>query len=299
MTPVTAEERRGDRTAELLVLVTVTIWGANNSLVKWGIGGLDVLVFNAIRYLVATAAVGAFFAARSAWKPVPRSDWPRLVGFGLVASVAYQMAYIVGLNYTTAGNSSVLMATAPVWTILLSSRLHGETVQGQAWAGMAMSFAGILMIIFGSGKELTLGAGGVLGDLLSLGAAMLWALNANLQKFLLARYSAMQLSLVSTAVGAVGLGLAGVPAAMSLAWQEVPPGSYVAAILSGALSIAAANVFYSFGVKKLGPTRVAPFGNLVPVISVVVAFLTLGERFLPLQSVGAALAIAGVWLARR
>lgn len=292
-------DRRGERTAELLVLLTVTIWGANNSLVKWGIGGLDVLVFNAVRYLVATAAVGALFAAKSEWKPVPRRDWPRLLGFGLVASVVYQMAYIVGLNYTTAGNSSVLMATAPVWTILLSSRLHGERVHGQAWAGMVISFAGVLLIIFGSGKELTLGAGGVLGDLLSLGAAMLWALNANLQKFLLVRYSPLQLSLVSTVVGAAGLGVAAVPAAATLSWTIVPSGAWAAAVLSGALSIAAANVFYSFGVKKLGPARVAPFGNLVPVISVAVAFLTLGERFLPLQFLGAALALAGVWMARR
>jgi O-acetylserine/cysteine efflux transporter len=282
-----------------MVLLVVLIWGANNSLVKWGITGLDLFVFNGIRYLVALAVLALLFAARFRWVPVERTEWPRLLGFGLVASVAYQLAYIVGLSYTTAGNSSVLMATAPVWTILLSGWLHRERVTAQAWSGMAISFLGVLLIIFGSGKELSLGGTGILGDVISLGAAMLWALNANLQKFLLARYSPMQLSLVSTAVGAVGLGLAAVPSAAALDWSGIAPGYVVAAVLSGGLSIAAANVFYSFGVKKLGPARIAPFSNLVPALSVVVAYLTLGERFYPLQVAGATITIFGVWLARR
>ena len=139
----------------------------------------------------------------------------------------------------------------------------------------------------------------LVGDIISLAAAMLWALNTNLQKPLLARYSAVQVTLVMLSVGAVGLTAAAVPAAISLDWASLDGRYYLAAAASGAFSIAMANVFWSLGVKRLGPGRTSSFNNLVPILAFVISYVALNEQVFLIHFIGAAVTIFGVWFARR
>src|SRR5712692_4993270 len=102
---MTEHEERQQYRAEMLLLVVVVIWAANYPLVKWGISGLDIFVFNAVRFIVASLVLIGLFLARSAWKPVARSDVAKLIGAGFIANVLYQVIFIFGISLTTAGNS--------------------------------------------------------------------------------------------------------------------------------------------------------------------------------------------------
>ena len=116
---MSSPERSREHTAELLLIVVVVIWAANYPIAKWAIAGLNVFVFNGIRYIVAAAGVLLFFRLRHAWTPITRKDWPALLRAGFIANVLYQMAFIVGLSLTTAGNSAVLLSTSPTLDALL------------------------------------------------------------------------------------------------------------------------------------------------------------------------------------
>ena len=155
------------------------------------------------------------------------------------------------------------------------------------------------MIIAGSGTRLEFGGQAILGDFICIAAASFWGFNTSLQKPLLIRYSAMQLTVVMIVVGAAGLTAAAIPAGLTLHWAGVHWTYYVAALASGALSIGAASVVWSVGVKRLGPERTANFGNLTPVLALVISALTLGEPVYPLQLAGVAVTLLGVWYASR
>ena len=86
---------------------------------------------------------------------------------------------------------------------------------------------------------------------------------------------------------------------LALLMAQVRTQWWFVAIVSGALSIAAANVLWSYGVKKLGPGRTGNFGNLVPVLAFVFSYLTLHEQLVPVQFIGVAVTLAGVWIARQ
>jgi drug/metabolite transporter (DMT)-like permease len=288
-----------DKGAEVLILIVVVIWAFNYPISKYGITGLDIYVFNSVRFVVAAGILGTAMFLRSRWTPLDHADWTALVRAGFVGNVLYQVAFIVGLSMTTAGNSAILLATAPLWTIFITARLHGERILPQLWLGMGISLCGIIMIIFGSGRKVEFGTGALLGDVICIAAALLWALNTNLQKPLLVRYTALQLAFMMISVGAIGLSLIAIPAGVSLSWKDVHWTYYLAAVASGALSIAAGNVIWSYGVKRLGPGRTAVFGNLIPVLAFVVSYFTLHEELVLLQVAGAGVTILGVWLARR
>lgn len=294
----TSPDARTRRT-ERLLLVIVVIWAANYPVAKYGLEGLNELVFNSIRFIVAAAVIAIPLARREHWTPVERADIPKLLQAGIIASVIYQVAFIVGLSMTTAGTAAILLSTSPLWTVLISARLHRERIERMMMLGMIVSLCGVILIIIGSGVKLEFGGRELAGDLIALAAASLWGLNTALQKPLLVRYSAVQLAFILVAVGAVGLTLIAVPAGIGLAWGSVHWSYYLAAVASGALSIGIGNAVWSRGVKHLGPGRTAAFNNLVPALAFVFSFLTLREKLLPIQFVGAAVTIAGVWLARR
>lgn len=289
-----------DLRAEALLLLVVLTWAANYPVAKYGIAQLDIFVFNAIRYVVASLLLALLFrATRSTWAPVGAGDWLKLLRAGFVAGVLYQIAFITGLSMTTAGNSAVLMATAPLWTVVISARMHREPVSRRLWIGMTLSLAGVVMIVAGSGKKIAWGGTDMLGDVICLGAAVLWALNTNLQKPLLGRYSPIQLTLIMMTIGAVGLSLVALPAAFRMSWGAVEWPRYGAAVWSGSFSIAMANVIWSHGVQRLGPGRTGNFGNLIPVVALVIAYFVLEEVPLMIQLGGIVITLLGVWYARR
>lgn len=173
--------------------------------------------FSSIRYVVAFVLLVGIFRSRNTWTHVLRPDWLKLIGLGVVANVVYQFLYIFGLKLTTAGNSAVLLSTSPLWTAFFNARIHKDRILPQQWTGMTLSLIGIIMIIIGSGKKLEFGSDAVYGDLLSLAGAMMWGLFTNLLKPLLIRYSAMQVSVITVGVGAVGLTIGAIPAGLILA----------------------------------------------------------------------------------
>jgi len=285
--------------AEVLLLIVVVIWAANYPLAKYALAFLHPFVFNAIRYIVAASTVLVLVRSKSSWEPVKKGDWPKLFGAGFIASVLYQIMFIVGLSLTTAGNSAIILSTSPLWTVFLSARMHKEAIPRIMWLGMAVSLIGIIMIIVGSGKKLGMGSQELTGDVIVLAAAALWGLNTTLQKPLLSTYSAQQLSLILITIGAVGLTLTSIPAIVQTDWHSthwIPIG---AAVLSGAFSIGIGNVMWSYGVKHLGPGRTANFNNLIPVLAFVLSYFTLNEQLLPIQIFGAVITVIGVWIARR
>ncbi len=287
------------RSTEILLLVVVLIWAANAPLVKYGLSGLDALVFNSLRFLVAGVALAVMYFSRSSWKHVPLRDWYLLTGLAFVGHVIYQLAYIYGIKNTTVGNSAIILSTSPLWTVFLNSLIHKEAVPKPAWLGTAVSLIGIVLIVIGTGSTFEFGGDALLGDGLSLLAALLWALSTTLQKSFLKNYSATQLTVILVCIGAVFLTALAIPAAMALNWGAVGKEYYTAAFGSGAMSIGAATVLWAVGIKNIGPRKTANFNNLVPVLAFVFAYFTLGEKMYPLQVLGAGITLVGVWLARR
>ncbi len=296
---MTPPNRSQERQAQLLLLLVVFIWATNYPIAKFAISKLDVFLFNGIRFVVAAGVLAAMLFSSSQWVPVNKADWQKILRAGIIANVFYQSAFIIGLSLTTAGNSAVLMATSPLWTVFVNARLHKERIEPNVWVGMAISLAGVVMVIAGSGKKLEFGGHEIIGDLVCLTAAILWAFSTNLQKPLLVHYSPLHLAFIMISIGAIGLAITAIPSAVTLDWSSIGWQYWVATIISGTLSIGIANALWSHGVQRLGPGRTGIFNNFVPVVALVTSFLVLDETIYPIQFVGSAFTVAGVWLARR
>jgi drug/metabolite transporter (DMT)-like permease len=136
---------------------------------------------------------------------MPWSDWLKLAGVGLLGNTCYQVLFAIGLDLTTSAISSLLIGTIPIWTALLAMALGWERISTRTWVGIALAFGGVVLVTLGSPQGNSSTQDLLVGNLLTLGAAICWAGYTVFSKRLLERYSALRVSAVGLVVGVPGL----------------------------------------------------------------------------------------------
>lgn len=275
----------------------VLIWGANFSVVKYALAEIRPLPFNALRFVLASAILWLLLRFRRKITFERRHLWP-LIGLGVGGNVLYQVLFIFGLDWTLAGNAALMLATVPVFVMLFSVALGHERASLLGWSGVVLSFTGIALVVWGGARNLGFGATTVRGDLAMLGAAVLWSAYTVGSRPLVRRYGTLPVTAFTMWVGTVGLVLLAVPGLLSQDWGAVSAGGWSALAYSGALAIAAAYVLWYYSVGAIGSSRTAIYSNTIPIVALVVAWLTLGEVPTWLQLAGAVAILAGIGLAR-
>jgi drug/metabolite transporter (DMT)-like permease len=273
------------------------IWGVNFSVIKVALEELAPLAFNALRFPLASLVLLVLLRARGPLVLPSPGDRLRLLGLGLLGNTLYQLFFILGIDRTTAGDASLLLATTPVWTLLLSFRVGHERPSGVVWVGVAGTAGGMGLVVVGGGG-VHFGPQSLGGDLLMVGASVVWALYTVGARNLVLRYGPLQVTAWTLWTGTAGILLLGAPALARTALTEVSPQAWGALTYAGTLAISLAYTIWYRGVQRLGNARTAVYSNLVPVVALAVAWLWLGERPGPLQLAGAGVILLGLSLAR-
>lgn len=290
-------ESRGIGTDLGLILVA-TIWGVNFSVIKVVLVELDPLALNALRFPMAAAALAVALRAVPGPLLPDRRDALRVIALGIVGNVAYQLCFIFGLDWTLAGNASLILATTPAWTLLLSRVAGHEALTFAGVAGVAATLVGIALVILGRGEALTLGSATLAGDLLMLAASVLWATYTVAGRGPVGRYGSLRLTTWALWVGTPFLVAMGLPSVLETDMGEISAGGWIGVTYAGLLSIGLAYLLWYRGVQRLGNSRTAVYSNLVPVMALLTAWLWLGEVPTALQLVGAAIILGGLTTAR-
>ena len=287
--------------ADGLLLLTAFFWGVNFAVVKFALAEIPPLVFNGLRFVVASSTM-----LMLAWLTGHRLRFQRrhllyLVGLGILGNSIYQLLFIFGIANTTVDNSSLILATVPAWVALFGTATGLERVTGRGWLGVGLAFGGISLIVLGSDRQAELHFGGATlgGDLLILLCTLCWSIYTLAMRPMTRHYSSTAITSFTTTIGTIPLLLLAMPPMMGLDLQQISVTAWIALILSGMFGIALAYFFWNYGVSRLGSARTSLYSNLTPPVALLTSWLWLGETLTPLQWAGALLAIVGVVLARR
>jgi drug/metabolite transporter (DMT)-like permease len=134
-------------------LLAVTLWGGIYPGAKLGLREMPMLSFTYLRILLAVIVL--FVVSRDV-QPVrlPRALWQPLLHAGL-AQTAFQFLLIAGLQRTTAGNSAILLATAPLLTAGWLAVTRREHLGSRRWCGLVVGLVGVVVVVQGGGIEVT------------------------------------------------------------------------------------------------------------------------------------------------
>ena len=280
------------------LMVLVVIWGVNFPIIKVALEQVPPLGFNALRFPMASLSIGALLLLAGKMGLPDRKDALRVIALGILGNVGYQYFFIMGVAGTTAGNASVILATVPAWTAILSTAVGHEKLPGKVWLGVAGAMVGMLLVVTG-GQGLAFSFATLRGDLLMVGAALTWTVYTVGAKTMIGRYGAMRVTAWTLWVGTLGIVPMGLPSLRTVDLGDLTFGAWIAVIYAGVFAISIAYALWNRGVNRIGNSRTAIYQNAVPVVAIVTAWITLGERPGPLQSTGALLILSSVSLARR
>ena len=283
---------------DLAIGLLVLIWGSNFSVVKAALTEFSPLAFNSTRFVLASSVLAAFLWISGVRPRFQKGDTLRLVGLGLLGNVVYQALFIHGINWTRAGNAALMLSAVPLIVALLSVGLKHETISRAGWAGVALSISGIALILWGSSRGISFGSDTIRGDLTMLAGALAWSLYTVLSAPYVQKYGTLPVTAFTMWVGTVGLVAVSVPALRAQEWGSISLGAWGGLVFSGAFAIAVAYMLWYYGVQHLGSSRTAIYSNTVPVVALIVAWMTLGEVPTWVQVAGTVMIIGGIGLAR-
>lgn len=283
--------------AALLTLAALG-YGASFAAAKPLVAVLEPAFVAAARYVAVAGLLFAFLAWRGERLAVARAELLPLAAVGLLGFGLYQGLWGVSLALTTASNAAVLMATAPIFGAGIAAA-RGERVPPLAWAGVALAFFGVFLLMNRGLGGLALGGPTLAGDALWLANAALWALFTVASRPLIARHGALKVAAWTALLGAGPLFLLTLPFALDDPWAALGLLDALCFAFLAAYCGAFAQFAYNAGIGRLGAARAIVFMYLVPAFGVAVAVLALGESFGLGQAAGAAAVLAGVALAQR
>jgi drug/metabolite transporter (DMT)-like permease len=292
---------RERRLTEFAVLAVMVVWAGNFIVVKDAITVLPPVAFTFLRYGLASLALLGLLRWTDGAIRLPRPETLRILLLGGLGFGIYQILWTVGLQTTSAGDSSLIIAATPVFTAVIAVLIGADTLSPVKGFGIGLSFLGVVLVIAaGVGLELT---GSPIGYALTLAAAICWATYTAVGARVLRRHSPLVLTTWATIGGTmvlapIGIGQLIAPGAMGPEQAEALPQIVLAVAYSGLLAAAFANVIVFNGVRLLGPTRVTAMQSLTPALAVVLAFVFLGEPIRAGQVVGGVIIVTGVALTR-
>jgi drug/metabolite transporter (DMT)-like permease len=275
------------------------VWGLNFTAVKGAMADFQPLAFNAIRFGASSLFLLGLLWLRERSIGVQRKDLARFVLLAIIGNTAYQLFFIHGIALTTATNSALILATTPIFIILFGAFLNVEKITSRIVQGVILSFAGVVMIVLGSGNTLSFSDQSLLGDLLIVANPICWSIYTVLSKHMLKEYSPLKLTTVTMAIGAVPLVLVGIPSLSQQNWSVISANSWLGLAFSAFLAIGLGYIIWYTGVSRIGSARTSLYDNLVTVFAVAAAWILLGENMTVIQIVGAVLVFVSLYAVRR
>jgi drug/metabolite transporter (DMT)-like permease len=281
---------------DALLLLMALIWGVNFSVVKFGTKVFSPLAFTGLRVVLAAVVLLGISAARN--KPWPRrNDIFALMALGMLGNGLYQIFFVEGISRTNVGNAALIVAAAPAF-IAIVSRVGGvERVHRRVLGGIALSLAGVALVVFGSARS-PQGDTTLFGTLLVFGGTLCWTAFTVLLQPYARRIDAIQLSSFTMLGGCIPMLFATPRALLATDWSQVGFPAWASIFYASVISMGVAYLFWYRGLRVLGATRTAVYGNLQPVIAIAVAWIFLGEPPTAWQGIGTATIMTGLFLTR-
>lgn len=284
---------RADVAALLAGLATVTLWGSSFVAIRAADKTMSPGAIALGRLLVSSAVLSVVALARR--EPLPsRRELARIGTYGVLWLAVYSVALNEAERRVDAGTAAMLIGTGPLLIAVLAGVFLREGFPQRLFAGCVVAFFGSSVIGFATSQA---GTRAVLGIVLCIIAALAYSAAVVVQKPVLARVSALQVTWLGCAAATVAC----LPFAPLLVRDVEEAGATAIActVYLGIVPTAIGFATWTFALRRTSAGRMGAMLYLIPPITVLLSWAILGETPPWLAVAGGALSLGGVYLARR
>ncbi len=286
-----------------VLLIAVVMWGSTFPAIKIALGDIEPITLGLFRAIFGFMPIALFTLWEFGWKNTLRpakNDFLILVGIALTQFYLPLVSQNVGMTLmdpeTAASMSSLLQATAPIFTIFLSLLFLGEYIGLKKAAGTVIALSGTVMLVTRGGVVLR----GVtlIGNLMLLGSAVFYAVSGLLVKKALSNYNPLSILSVSLFISV----LLFLPTTFLLEdishTIEIPSSSWILAIYLGLFANGIVLILWYYVLRTKELSKQILFVYLIPFFGIIFSYLFADETITIQTFIFGAVILIGITIAQ-
>lgn len=281
----------GELSGHLIALATICVWGSTFIFSKTLLDVFKPVQIMLLRFFVAYAVLWCMYPKTE--KTTARDNLG-IFFMSLFADTVYFMCENNALRYTLASNVSILVASAPIWTAVLAHFfIKGNKLRKNTVYGSLIALVGVALVVFNGTVVLKFNP---FGDMLSMAAAICWALYSVMITHYVHRFSSFFLmrrmtffAILTTLPLAFFMGELNMPL-----YEFADPHKLFCIAFLGIFGSGISYVTWNIATRRLGIVKVNTYIYVNPFVTLVTGALFLHEPITLMSVIGALLIICGV-----
>lgn len=280
--------------AYIFLIVSTSLWGFASPIIKYSLNFTSPSIFLFYRYLIATVIFLPFYLF-FVKKNKPRLNLKLLIFLALLSTPLTLLPLFYGLTMTTSVESSILVSTSPILTIIGGMLFLKETIKPKEWLGFGLAIIGTLLLTIEpliKGSD-SIGNVSIAGNLLILLSNLVWTVFLLISK----KYKVEPIILTFLSF------LVSIPFFLTLSLSFNSNLSLNMMALPGVLYMVIAGSIIAFlayqeGQKRIEASEAAMFTYIQPLFTLPLAYLWLHEPITPISIISLVIILVGVFYAK-
>ncbi|QDX92142.1 DMT family transporter [Brevibacillus laterosporus] len=280
----------------VILISVVCIWGLNVVMVKY-LSFFPPVLIAAIRMLIAAIVLTPIlFIKKREKRKLSVKQWLFILAIGSSSIALHQILLAWGLQHSTAGSSSLILALNPLATTLLAAMFLSEKLTIRKSMGILLGFAGVIIAVTSKGNgQLAFG----LGEIIIFGSMLMYVAGGLfVRKAKSTGLPVWELTAYSQWIGALILGVLTIGMYPTNIFQQLDTSvfTWFVILCSGGISSGLGSLGWNYGIQKIGASQTSIFLNGMPIASLLFAAWLIDEPLTYLAIVALVCTIAGVYL---
>ena len=279
------------------LIFTMLLWGGTFIAGRLLAGNVAPASAAFLRFFIASIAmIILVLASKKRLTMPPKKLWLPLLLLGITGVFMYNVLFFTGLHTVSAGRAAMIIACTPLVITFFAATFLDERLSFLQFSGIILSLAGAVLVISNGHPTLLFSGKFGTGEAAILGCVLSWAAYSIIGRSVLSKLSPMTSVCYSAIIGTVLLAF---PAAYEHLFTRIGTlhrVDWCSLAYLGIFGTAVGFSLYYRGIQKIGATRAGIFINLVPVFSILLSWLILGETITAIVLAGGFLILTGVSL---
>ncbi|MBF7025291.1 DMT family transporter [Staphylococcus kloosii] len=251
--------------------ITIFLWASAFPVIKLALQDFKAEHLSALRLIIGSLLLCIIGIIKKV--PLPHlKDIPFILLLGFCGFTVYHTSLSIGEYYVSAGIASLLVSTTPIFSALLAIFFLKERFSKLAWGGSIIAFLGVVLISIGNEEKITVV---VIGVILILFASLGESVYFVFQKRYLDKYGFIPFTIYTIVSGAIFM-LLFLPSSYNEI-QTASTTSLLAVLYLGIFPTVIPYFALAFTIQKIGVADATISLYLTPAVSILLAYILLGE----------------------
>lgn len=287
---VSKRHGESDKRALIALISVVFIWGFDFVGVEYCTEHMSLMLISTVKLALAGIILLIFCFIKYKGIHFDKKDWPKIICIGAFGLSGYMNLEAFGIDKVSSPTAALILAIVPVIGLIADRIIYGVKITGIKVIAILGSIVGVALLVLTTGEALKGNASGILIVFI---AALIWAFYIIFTKDIFNKYNLLQVMTVIFISGAAS------SAPLVFVFDKPiycePDPVLIGILISTTLiSVVLSEVLYAYSISKLSITIVSMAENVMPLITVVFAWLFLGSTLNAYQLIGGLIIIGSV-----